>query len=402
MTDQTLSRPFTETPAAGLSLVATIDALDSATRAIVGELDPDRVLQLMVDSVRGLVHARYAALAIVDGRGRIERFITSGITAQERAAMGDPPSGHGLLGLIITEGRAYRIPDIARHPAAYGFPTGHPAMRSLLGVPIRVGGIPIGNFYLTDKAAAEEFSEEDLRLVELFALHAGIAIQNARLHARVQRLAVLDERLRIGRDLHDGIIQGIYAVVLSLEDVPDLMVNAPAVAAERVDHAIDRLASSIGEIRSFITDLGTESGEAALGSRLAGLADELLLTSGGRVSVEHDLDDLVGVDALLSAEVSSQLLQITREALSNAIRHSGASTARVSLHARQGEVLLKIEDDGKGFDPSEAPRAGHLGLANLRDRATAVGGTLEIDSRPGAGTRIIVRLPLPLPEEGSS
>ena len=402
MTDVSPSRPFAEFPPGDFSHVDVIDALDRATRAISGELDLDRVLQSMVDSVRTLVHARYAALGIIDGRGRIERFITSGISTEQRATMGPPPSGHGLLGLIISDGRAFRIPDIAAHPASSGFPPGHPAMQTLLGVPIRSGGAIIGNFYLTDKTTADEFSEQDQRLVELFALHSGIAIQNARLHSRVQRLAVLDERLRIGRDLHDGIIQGLYAVVLSLEDVPELMADAPAEAADRVDHAIDRLTSSIGEIRSFIMDLATDSTEAALGSRLAGLADELLLSSGGRMSVEHDLGDLADVDARLSPEVSSQLLQITREALSNAIRHSGASTARVSMHASDGEAILTIEDDGIGFDPSVAPRAGHLGLANLRDRAAAVSGSLEIESHAGAGTRIIVRLPLSNLEVGSS
>jgi signal transduction histidine kinase len=335
----------------------------------------------------------------VDGRGGIERFITSGITPAERAAIGPAPRGRGLLGLIIREGMAYRIPDIAGHPAGFGFPANHPPMHSFLGVPVRTGGAPIGNFYLTDKQGADAFSERDQRLVEMFALHAEIAIQNARLHGRVQRLAVLDERLRISRDLHDGIIQGLYAVALSLEDVPDLMVDDPSDAAARVDRAIDRLNTSIGEIRSFIMDLGTDTAEPAFSNRLAGLTDELLLTSGGRMVVDHDLVGAVGIDDRLSTETSSQLLQIAREALSNAIRHSGAARVELSFRVDGTSGILTVEDDGRGFDTAAPQRAGHLGLANLRDRAASLGGTLDIISRSGAGTRIIASVPLSNPEQ---
>ncbi len=394
MTDQTVSRPLSEALGKDFSVVAAIDALDTATRAIAGELDLDRVLQLIVDSVRELVHARYAALGIVDASGRIERFITSGISAEERGRIGSPPRGHGLLGLIIREARAYRIPDISRHGDAYGFPPNHPPMRSFLGVPIRTGGEPIGNFYLTEKQGARAFGEPDQRLVEMFALHAGIAIQNARLHARVQQLAVLDERLRIGRDLHDGIIQGMYAIALSLEDVSELMADDPGEASARVDRAIDRLNTTIGEIRTFIVGLGTDVAEAAIGIRLAGLADELLLSSGARMALDLDLAGADELDERLLPEAATQLLQIAREALSNAIRHSGAPRARLTLRMEGDQAMLSVEDDGRGFDTTAPRGAGHFGLANLHDRAASVGGRLEISSRAGSGTRIIVRLPL--------
>ena len=398
MPDQAVSRRLSEQPEADFSVVAAIDALDVATRAIAGELDLDRVLQVIVDSVRELVHARYAALGIVDASGRIERFITSGISAEERELIGAPPRGHGLLGLIIRESRAYRIPDISKHPDAYGFPAHHPPMGSFLGLPVRSGGVSIGNFYLTDKEGEPEFSEQDQRLVEMFALHAGIAIQNARLHSRVQRLAVIDERIRIGRDLHDGIIQGIYAVALSLEDVPDLMTEDPAEANARVDRAIDRLNSAIGDIRTFIVGLGADAAAASIGSRLAGLADELLLTSGARMALDLDLADVAEIDARLSIDAATQLLQIAREALSNAIRHSGAPRARLSLRAQDAEAVLSVEDNGQGFDTTIPPGRGHLGLVNMRDRTISVGGAIDISSRIGGGTRIIVRLPLATPE----
>jgi len=394
MTDQAVSRRLSEAEGGDFSVVAAIDALDVATRAIAGELDLDRVLQLIVDTVRDLVHATYAALGIVDAGGRIETFITSGISPAERELIGAPPRGHGLLGLIIRDSRAYRIADMSKHPDAYGFPPNHPPMRSLLGVPVRTGGEAIGNFYLTDKIGAPEFSEQDQRLVEMFALHAGIAIQNARLHARVQRLAVVDERIRIGRDLHDGIIQGIYAVALSLEDVPELMTEDPAEADARIDRAIDRLNSAIGDIRTFITGLGADTAAASIGSRLAGLADELLLSSEARMALDLDLADVAEIDERLSAEAAVQLIQMAREALSNAIRHSGAPRARLSLRAHDAEAILSVEDNGSGFDATIPATSGHLGFANMRDRASSVGGAIEVSSRIGGGTRIIVRLPL--------
>ena len=387
----------------GLSLDAAVDALDAATRAIAGEFDLDRVLQLIVDSVRDLVQATYAALGIVDASGRIERFITSGIGPEARARIGSPPRGHGLLGLIIREGSSYRIPDIAAHADAYGFPPEHPPMGSFLGVPVRAGGRPMGNFYLTDKVGAPEFSEGDQRLVEMFALHAGIAIQNARLHARVQRLALVDERIRIGRDLHDGIIQGIYAVGLSLEDVPDLMATEPAEATSRVDRAIDRLNLTIGEIRTFILDLASEGVEVAIGARLSAIVDEVTESSATPIAVRLDLDSAAvhAADQGLTPEGANQLVQIVREALSNVLRHSEASNARVALELSGADAVVTVEDDGRGFDPGAARGAGHFGLANLHDRAVSVGGSLEIRSAAGAGTRIIARMPLSRAEAGS-
>ena len=295
-------------PQVALTVEAAVAALEGATRAIAGELDLDRVLQMIVDGVRDLVQARYAALGIVDDGGRIERFITSGMTAAERLSIGPTPRGRGLLGLIIREAHAFRVANIAAHPATSGFPPNHPPMTSFLGVPVETGGEPIGNFYLTDKIGAAEFSEQDQRLVEMFALHAEVAIQNARLHTRVQRLAVLDERLRIGRDLHDGIIQGLYAIALSLEDVPDIMAVNSEEAVARIDRAIDRLNTSIGEIRGFIMDLGSDANDAALSARLAALTDELLLTSGGRLLLDHELAEADVAGEGLSFDAVSQLL----------------------------------------------------------------------------------------------
>ncbi len=368
-----------------------VAVLDDATRAIAAELDLTRVLQLIVDRVRLLVGARYAALGILDARGVIERFVTSGMTPEARARIGAPPRGRGLLGVIIRDGVAVRVADIAKHPDSYGFPRDHPAMHSFLGVPVRIGGRPIGNFYLTDKEPVQEFSAADQQLVEMFALHAGIAIQNARLHQQVQELAVVDERLRISRDLHDGIIQAIYAVSLSLEDLPELIEEDRVEAVARLDRAIDRLTTTITDIRTFIVGLGPGLG-ASVVDALTAVATEI--AAGSRLDISVDFAGADGIDGRLSPQATHELIQIAREALSNVARHSAAERAVLSLQAAGDVAILRVSDEGRGFDPGARPGAGHFGLANLHDRAVAVGGELEIDSEPGRGTRIIVRLPL--------
>jgi signal transduction histidine kinase len=367
-----------------------LTALDEAARAIAGVLDVDAVLQLIVDRVRELVHARYAALGIVGRDGWIERFITSGISVADRAAIGDPPHGRGLLGLIIREGRTYRIPSIAAHPDSSGFPPNHPPMTSFLGVPVTAHGLPIGNLYLTEKHSAAEFSQADQDLVEIFALHAGIAIDNARLHEAARRLAVADERDRIGRDLHDGIIQSLYAVSLSLEDVPELMAEAPDEGQDRLDQAIESLNLAIRDIRNFIYGLRPEAvdGREVLAG-IAALAHEVGV--GGLIDVEVSLDPTA--DPGLTAEEGIELLSLVREALSNAARHSRAHRIEVRLRPVDDASELTIADDGIGFDPAAVARDGHHGLANMPVRAAAIGGAFTIQSARGDGTRIIVRLP---------
>ena len=366
-----------------------IDALDVATRAIAGLQSVDDVLQVIVDQVRPLVGARYAALGIVGRNGRIERFITSGIDAATRARIGPPPQGHGFLGLIITENRSIRIPDIARDSRRHGFPPHHPPMHSFLGVPVTVHGRSVGNLYLTDKADAAEFSEADQRLVETFALHAGIAIENARLHEQDQRLAIVDERERIGKDLHDGIIQSIYAVGLSLEDVPELLHEDPVEVERRVERAIDSLHQTIRDIRNFIFGLRPEllSG-TTLENGLLAIAEEFRHNS----LIDIEIDAAVGAGEP-DPEATAHLLAIVNEALSNIARHSGATRAVVTVadDADSG-MRLVVRDNGHGFDPSTVGVLGHQGLVNMRSRAGTIGATMDLAS-DSSGTTIEVRLP---------
>ena len=365
-------------------------ALDAAVRGIAGLASVDDVLQVIVDRVRPLVGAQYAALGIVDASGRIERFITSGMDDETRRLIGALPEGHGMLGLIIRENRSFRIADINTDPRRYGFPPNHPPMTSFLGVPITIKGVSLGRLYLTNKVGADEFSDDERSLVETFALHAGIAMENARLNEQLQRLAVVDERERISKDLHDGIIQNMYAVGLSLEDVPDLMNDDPAEAAARVERAIDAIHLSIQDIRNFIFGLRPELLE---GTSLVGGLVALVEEYRHNTIIELEL----GIpDAIVEppADVTGNLLAIASESLSNVLRHSQASRASVDLVVLGDGVTLElgIGDNGIGFDPAGVVKLGHQGLANTRERAARIGGTVTIHSRPAAGTNVVVRV----------
>jgi signal transduction histidine kinase len=376
---------------AGESLdAAALNAVDEAARAIAGVLDLESALQLIVERVRSLVGARYAALGIVGPDDRIQRFITSGVRHDQRTAIGPLPRGRGLLGLIIRKELSYRIPNIAAHPDSSGFPANHPPMTSFLGVPVTSRGRSVGNFYLTDKQGASEFTPADQRLVELFALHAGIAIDNARLHQQAADFAIIQERDRIGRDLHDGIIQSLYAVSLSLEDVPEMMVSSPAEAEGRVDAAIDSLQASIRELRNFIYGLRPETFDGAdVPAGIAALGEQFRYNT--LIDIDVDVDPTATRD--VSPEHGAELLQLVRESLSNTARHAKARHLVVSLRREAEGSTLVIADDGVGFDALGPVAAGHQGLANMNARAQAVGATLRVESAKGEGTRIIVVLP---------
>ena len=285
-------------------------------------------------------------------------------------------------------------------PRRHGFPAHHPAMHTFLGVPVTVQSASVGNLYLTEKEGSAEFTEADEELVRSFARHAGIAIERARLHAQVQHLAIGQERERIGRELHDGIIQSLYAVGLGLEDVPDLMADAPQEATFRVERAIDAIHAAIRDIRNFITGLRPEALEE--GDLLSGL-EELVdqARRGGIATVILDTGD----SRDMHPSLAMAFLQAAREAVSNAVRHAAAARLELRLEQQGDLIVLTVVDDGSGFE-FDLPFAGdrrleHNGLRNLYARARAMGGDAVLSSEPGKGTRLEFRLPQRLAGEGT-
>lgn len=371
------------------ALRARLEALDEATKAFAAGLSSDQVLRRIVEIAAAIAGARYGALGVAGADGYLTDFITTGLTTEEREALGPLPRGHGLLGVLVRGGQSLRVPDIAQDPRRVGFPPHHPPMTSLLGVPIRVRNAVVGDLYLTDKIGSAAFSEDDQRLVEMLAAHASIAIENARLYAESAKVTKLRERDRIARDLHDGIIQDIYSATLRLEDVAEDLQDAAAQA--RIGDVADGLLGVIGDVRSYIQGLRAHELDGHLhGEVIAALVREIA-TPGG---LESSLV-CTGIPVRLPDEMANTLVQIAREALTNVIRHAQAGQVAVILAYAPAGVTLSVRDDGAGFDPDADRGAEHLGLRNLRARAEAARGSLRLISMPGAGTTIEAFLPAP-------
>ncbi len=158
------------------------DLLIEAGLALASERSLEAVLQRIVELAVEITVASYGAISVLSPDGRIQEFITQGITDEERAQIGDPPTGHGILGLLISEARPLRLAEIAAHPMSVGFPPNHPPMRSLLGAPVLARGKVFGNIYVTEKQGGDEFSIDDERALQVLATQAGVAVENARLY----------------------------------------------------------------------------------------------------------------------------------------------------------------------------------------------------------------------------
>jgi signal transduction histidine kinase len=300
-------------------------------------------------------------------------------------AIGHPPEGRGILGLLVTDPRPVRIGDLSRHPASSGFPPHHPTMRSFLGVPILVRDQVFGNLYLTEKRGGGEFTKADSDLIVALAGAAGVAIDNARLHERVEQMAVVTERERIARDLHDTVVQRLFATGMGLQGLIGTIDSA--VVRDRVQQAVDELDETIREIRGTIFALeDAGAGRGALRSRVLALASETEESLGftPRVHMDGPLDSAV------SPGTGDELLKTLREALSNVARHARASSVDVHVDCDKQGVSLRVSDNGIGFDGG--PHDGH-GLENMRARAEALGGRFALDRRPGGGLVVTWRVP---------
>jgi signal transduction histidine kinase len=529
------------------------DVLLEAGLTLASELSLPMVLQRIVDLAAQVTDARYGALGVIGDAGDLVEFITTGLPAKQRRAIGPLPRGRGILGLLIREPHAIRIDKIAHHPRSVGFPANHPPMTSFLGAPVQAMGKVFGNIYLTEKRSAPEFSEEDeeslvilatqagvaianatlyaqthqrerwldalrditsdilagseaesllaaiaehardlagadsasilttsstpgelvvaaavgahagqvlgqtvpaaksisgdvmesgrplvteaaaahagayqpiirlgrvgpaifvplrvrgratgtlmvanltggrlfdkgtVRLVETFADQASVAIEYVRAQADVRRLGLMEERERIAKELHDGIIQSLFAVGMNLQSTA-LIAGSPEISS-RVGKAVDELDRVIRDLRNYI--FGLRPGILAdrqLNQALEAIGEEVGSTSQIPIAVE--------VDGAVSAALSSrshEIVQLTREALSNITRHSQARRAAVRLTRRGANAILTIEDDGIGFDPRG--RSSGSGLRNMRERAAAIGGTLRITSASGKGATLRFTFP---------
>lgn len=360
-----------------------------AVVAVGSGLELPSMLRRITELACDLVDANYGALGVLDESGTgLSQFITVGVDDETHKAIGNLPAGHGILGLLIVDAKPLRLPDLNEHPDSYGFPPNHPEMKSFLGVPIRVRGEVFGNLYLTEKTSAEVFTDVDEELVVGLAAAAGVAIDNARLHARVTELATMEDRERIARDLHDTVIQRLFATGLSLQGTAGLVTRDPDTAVSRIENAVDDLDETVKQIRSAIFALETtRSAGPGLRDRVLTLCRE----STGALGFEPRVFFDGPVDAAVTDELGADLLATLREALSNVARHAHATRVDVSVVADDEHVTVEVTDDGTGIPPD--PVGGGKGLANMAARANRHDGEFEHRPGPSLGTTIVWRVP---------
>ena len=371
----------------GSSGVADLRRLITAMMSVSSDLELGAVLRRIVETATELVDARYGALGVLSvDRTHLSSFVTVGLTDDEAATIGELPKGHGLLGVLIVEPRPLRLPDLSQHPESFGFPPGHPPMRSFLGVPILVRGEAFGNLYLTDKQGADAFDEVDEELAVGLAAAAGVAIENARLLAKVREHDIAEERERIARDLHDTVIQRLFATGLSLQSVAKVAA-APEVA-DRIQQAVDDLDLTVRDVRASIYELNPPpTSSRGLRRQLLAVGDELLEALGYAPTFRFEGP----VDSGVPDRLVPHVVAVVREGLANVARHAGSPTADVRVVVNGGRVTITIDDAGRGL--GDRGVGGH-GLRNLTTRAEEVGGSFEVADRPGGGTALRWRAPL--------
>jgi len=374
-------------------------ALHDAELDIAAELDLDVVLQQVIVRATALVGARYGALWLLagTGRGEAERFITVGLPDDEPCPTGPPPAGHGVLGVALREGQPMRLDDLTRDPRSVGFPSSHPVMRSLVAVPIVARGEVLGNLYLTEKAGGATFDEGDEATLARFATQAALAIENARLHRSAQEAAIGAERLRIAREMHDGLAQVLGYVNTKAQATQELLRQGQVErASAQLGQFAEAARAAYADVREQILGLRTTLGDGqglteALGDYLAHWQEQ----SGVRVELltAAPAESLRAVPPLIEV----QLLRIIQEALSNTRKHAAAHRAAVEITAQDATLVVRIADDGIGFNPAAPGNTTFpgVGLASMRERAAAIGGDFAVETAPGRGTSVVVRVPFP-------
>jgi signal transduction histidine kinase len=362
-----------------------LDTVREITNAVLSGRDSDEALSLVAARARELVQADLATVAVTAGDGDLVVAVADGEHAYAMADRRFPPDG-SISGTVIRSGRAYVRADVSDDPREYQPVADLVAMGPAAFVPLRRDGGVSAALAVMNRRGGKPFTDENVRLLEAFTGQAALALEYARAQEEIQRLALLEDRERIAKELHDGVIQALFAVGMGLQGTA--LMSGDEDLARRIEAAVGELDRVIRDLRNYI--FGLRPGILAdrqLGQALRHLAEEFEAKSGVVTAV--DIDDEV---ASAVAPQGAELVQLAREALSNVGRHAHATTCRLSLRQDAGVGVLEIDDDGDGFDPSTARRG--EGLTNLEGRAAALGGKAIITSVPAQGTTIRVELPL--------
>ncbi|HEV8115442.1 MAG TPA: GAF domain-containing protein [Acidimicrobiales bacterium] len=363
-------------------------AVNEVSQAILEGSPTDEVLRLVARWARDLAGA---AMAFVNTPDATSHLLTLRAAAGERAeaAVGMVfPVEESISQEVMRSGLPLQIADCAADERVY-----QPIVRignvgPCLFVPLAVGDRAFGTLSVANEPGERGFSDEDLLLVKTFAAEAAVALQYGQFRDELERLSLLEERERIAMDLHDGVIQALFVVGLSLQSAQAVAHDAEEVGVRLAD-AIGSIDRAIRDLRDYIFGLQPhELADHQLERALRDVATVFQRSGGASTLVEVEPE----AAALLTPH-AADIIQICREAMSNAVRHSGADRVTLTLRSTGAAVVLEISDNGSGFDPGRAMGTGN-GLTNLGVRAKSLGAVLHIDSELGAGSTLRVSVPV--------
>jgi signal transduction histidine kinase len=399
--------------------VERLERLGAAGTLLTSELSLEGVLEHVAEIAASIIGARYAAIGVLGPDGRLlESFTTYGISPEERARLGDPPKGHGILGLVIREGRVIRLPDLTRHPESAGFPPHHPPMHSLLGVPVVGRRGTLGDLYLTEKIGADEFTDMDERIAKLLAAQTAAAIENASLHEESARLLEEVQQLQRSRERFFAMVNHeLRNALAAVYGWSEMLVRKkdPATVPPAAFEVLDSAQQAVSLINDLLDLSRLDEDRLRVTIRSVELAP-VIRGAVGRVTpaarqkkVRVMLELATGMPP--SATDATRLEQILVNLLANGIRHArdkGQVTVQSALDEARRKIIITVDDDGPGvapenaeqiFDiyvtrPGEESQGVGLGLPLSRRLARLLGGELTVVPRPGEGGRFLLELPV--------
>lgn len=363
-----------------------MDALRGIATDILAGREAESLLTGIAENARDLAEAQTASIVTTTSvPGELMVAAAAGTHAQRLRGM-RVPAARSISGEVMRTGHRLVFTEASRSPRAYV-----PMLRAAgngpaIFVPLHLRGRATGTLMVANAKGGAIFDEQAVRLVETFADQASVAIEYGRAQADQRRVGLMDERERIAKELHDGIVQSLFAVGMGLQGTA--LMSGSREVASRIDGAVNELDRVIRDLRNYI--FGLRPGILAdhqLDQALRALAADVAARS--TIAVDVDIEETAA--SAMSAH-SHDLVQLTREALSNVARHAGARRAAVSLRQRDSSVVLTVVDDGSGFDPRRSPKGS--GLRNMRERAAGLGGSMRVVSKAGKGTRLAFTLPL--------
>ncbi len=366
-----------------------LELINAIANAVSSTIELEPLLEAMLLRVSGLFGAGAGEIFLrEEGRKRYRHAMHVGDAKEAFTGKKHYRLGEGVVGLVAESGRPIWTTNLEEETRFKRPEVVEAGFGTLVSVPLVGKGQVVGVLSLAFRGQ-RDISDREVGLLTAMGAGVGIAIENARLTRQARRVAVLEERERIGMDLHDGIIQSIYATGLTLDSLRLLLDSSPEQAKGVLDQVIDGLNSVIRDIRSYILDLQPTRVRSI---QLANALQELVREFRANALVEVELRLEQDAIELLERKAASELFLIAQEALANIAKHAEATRAWLTVRHVEDEILLQVIDNGRGFNPEDHERMLGHGLSNIEERAKAIGGSCHITSSPGQGTTVTVRL----------